>query len=64
MGHIDAVVAGVADAVAESDRDVLLRELQRNLNIEYLLQCEVGPVLGAHAGPGALGVAAVPAPKI
>ncbi|MCZ7574097.1 MAG: DegV family protein [Ardenticatenaceae bacterium] len=58
------VWAGVADAVAESDRDVLLRELQRNLNIEYLLQCEVGPVLGAHAGPGALGVAAVPAPKI
>lgn len=58
------VWAGVAHAVAEADRDVLVREIQNALNIEYLLQCEVGPVLGTHAGPGALGVACVPAPQM
>lgn len=58
------VWVGVAHAVAEEDRDVLVRQLQQTLNIEYLLQSEVGPVVGAHAGPGALGVAVVPAPDI
>lgn len=57
------VWAAIAHAVAD-DKDVLAKEIEQALNVQYLLECEVGPVVGAHAGPGTVGVAVVPAPQI
>lgn len=58
------VWAGVAHAVSEADAAILLSQARQALNIEYLIETEIGPVVGAHGGPGALGIVAVPAPGV
>ncbi len=51
----------VAHAQAPDERDELLGMVQGRLNIAgEILVSEVGPVIGAHTGPGVLGLAVCP----
>jgi DegV family protein with EDD domain len=50
------VLAGICHANAPAWADNLERLLREQLQIAELIQAEVGPVVGAHVGPGAVGV--------
>lgn len=52
------LVIGNADAAAEADG--LRRRFERTLPGSVLASVDVGPVIGAHGGPGAIGVAFYP----
>lgn len=54
------LIVGHADAHADGER--LLLALQQRLAIEVAHLVEVGPAVGAHAGPGTLVVGLAPAP--
>lgn len=53
----------VAEANA-SDLDDLEAQARSQLNVQELWRCTIGPVVGTHTGPNALGIAAIPAPQI
>lgn len=48
--------AGVMHIAAEAEMDSMAALLQDRFNITRLYTSELGPVIGAHLGPGALGV--------
>jgi DegV family protein with EDD domain len=50
------VLAGICHANAPAWADSLERLLRENFPITDLIQAEVGPVVGANVGPGAVGV--------
>jgi DegV family protein with EDD domain len=52
------LVAGICHANAPAWADTLERLLRERLQIAELIQAEVGPVVGANAGPGAVGLMA------
>ncbi|GAB4444648.1 MAG: DegV family protein [Anaerolineae bacterium] len=51
-----AVQAGVMHIAAEAEMDSMAALLKSRFNITRLYTSELGPVVGAHLGPGALGV--------
>ncbi len=57
-----AVWVGLAHAEAEEDFQRLRDLLKQRLNVEYMLETKVGPVVGTHGGPGVIGMAVMPAP--
>ncbi len=58
------VWVGLAHGDAEEDFRALGALLKRRLNIQYFMETIVGPVVGAHGGPGVIGMAVMPAPTI
>ncbi len=57
------VWVGLAHAEAEEDFHLLRDLLKQRLNVEYMLETKVGPVVGTHGGPGVIGMAVMPAPN-
>lgn len=55
-GHRDVRLA-VAHAVCGAEAQALADELAAELLTQSVLFCELGPSLGAHTGPGAVGIA-------
>ena len=51
LGHV-----GLMHAEAPEARDELRRQFAGRFEVDEWLEVEIGPVLGAHAGPGAIGV--------
>jgi DegV family protein with EDD domain len=49
------VIAAVAHAQAPVWADRLKNLLQQNFTITELLECEIGPTVGTHVGPGTVG---------
>jgi DegV family protein with EDD domain len=60
-GH--PVQAGVMHVAAETEMFNVVTLLQESFNITRLYTSELGPVVGAHLGPGALGVGICPEPQ-
>ncbi|MBN1122073.1 MAG: DegV family protein [Anaerolineae bacterium] len=58
-----ALHMAVAYAVNYEEKDELVKTLRAELNPAELLVCEVGPGIGVHTGPGALGVCWVRVPE-
>ena len=56
-----AVDLVVTDAVAEEQASELARRIEGSLDVRHRNSTDIGPVLGSHTGPGALGVAVAPA---
>lgn len=56
------VWVGLAHAEAEEDFRMLRDLVTGQLNVDYLLETKVGPVVGTHGGPGVVGMAVMPAP--
>ncbi len=50
------LLVGVAHAVSQAEAQRVADDLRDALSPEVLLLCEIGPGLGVHTGPGALGV--------
>jgi DegV family protein with EDD domain len=57
------VQAGVMHAAAEEELEKLASTIQARFNVTRLFKAELGPVLGAHLGPGALGAGICPEPR-
>lgn len=55
---------GVVHAEASDDAQMVYDACARQLNVEYYVESVLGPSVGAHAGPGAVGAAVMPAPKL
>jgi DegV family protein with EDD domain len=51
LGHV-----GLMHAEAPDARDELRRQITARFEVAEWLEVEIGPVLGTHAGPGAIGV--------
>jgi DegV family protein with EDD domain len=51
LGHV-----GLMHAEAPDARDELRRQMAARFDVAEWLEVEIGPVLGTHAGPGAIGV--------
>ncbi len=49
------VVAAIAHAQAPVWADRLKNLLQQNFSISELIECEIGPTVGTHVGPGTVG---------
>ena len=49
------VQAGIMHAAAEDDAQKLGGMIREHFNVTYFFVFELGPVLGAHVGPGAIG---------
>ena len=49
------VIAGIAHAAAPVAADRLRSLLRENLQVAELIETEIGPVVGAHVGPGCVG---------
>ncbi|MDQ7028377.1 MAG: DegV family protein [Ardenticatenia bacterium] len=58
------VWVGLAHGDAEEEFHELGALLEHRFNIQYLLKTVVGPVVGAHGGPGVIGLAVMPEPDI
>ncbi len=56
------VQAGVMHIAAEAEMDSLMAMMKERFNLVRLYTSELGPVVGAHLGPGALGVGICPEP--
>lgn len=56
------IQAGVMHVAAESEAQALAEMIQSRFNITYFFISELGPVVGAHVGPGTLGVGLCPEP--
>jgi DegV family protein with EDD domain len=56
------VWAGVVHIQAEEEMAALSEQVTAQFNVTYLFTGEIGPVVGAHLGPGAVGVGLCPAP--
>lgn len=50
----------IANADVATEADGLVRRFERSLPGSLVASVEVGPVIGAHAGPGAIGIAFYP----
>lgn len=57
------VQAGVMHAAAEADMDKLAGMILNRFNVTHFFTSELGPVIGAHVGPGALGAGFCPEPS-
>ena len=57
------IQAGVMHVVAEAEAEELGKMVRENFNVSYFFVSELGPVIGAHVGPGALGVGFCPEPE-
>ncbi len=57
------VQAGVMHVAAEADMESLAMMMKARFNLVRLYTSELGPVIGAHLGPGALGAGICPEPK-
>lgn len=55
----DRVDIAIVHAVASQRAQQLWERLDPRLDVRYRLDGEIGPVVGAHVGPGAVGVAVV-----
>jgi DegV family protein with EDD domain len=47
---------GIMHAVCEDDAKTLADELKQSLNPDFVVISEIGPAVGIHTGPGAIGV--------
>jgi DegV family protein with EDD domain len=47
---------GIMHAVCEDDAKTLANELKQSLNPDFAVISEIGPAVGIHTGPGAIGV--------
>lgn len=47
---------------AKAEAEELGRMMRDHFNVSYFFISELGPVIGAHLGPGALGVGFCPEP--
>jgi len=47
----------VMHALCENDANQLAEHLRGHLSLEALTITEIGPAVGAHTGPGAIGLA-------
>lgn len=54
------VQAGLMHITAESEMERLAEMIQSQFNVTYFFTSELGPVVGAHVGPGTLGVGICP----
>jgi DegV family protein with EDD domain len=54
------IQAGVMHVVAEAEAEKLASMIQEHFNVTYFFVSELGPVIGAHVGPGAIGVGFCP----
>jgi DegV family protein with EDD domain len=54
------IQAGVMHVATEPEAQELAEMIQRRFNITYFFISELGPVVGAHVGPGTLGVGLCP----
>lgn len=52
----EPITAAIVHADSEDKAQEWKREITSNFNCSELTLCEVGPVVGTHAGPGAVGV--------
>ncbi len=57
------VWVGVAQAMAD-DVDQLETLARQKLNVQEMIRSNIGPVVATHTGPGTLGLAVMPAPKM
>jgi DegV family protein with EDD domain len=57
------IQAGVMHVVAEAEAERLASIIQEHFNVTYCFISELGPVVGAHVGPGAVGVGFCPEPE-
>ncbi len=57
------VQAGVMHARAEEEMARIARLMRDRFNISQLFALELGPVIGVHVGPGALGAGICPEPR-
>ncbi len=57
------VQAGIMHVTAEAEMEKLAEMIQEHFNVTYFFTSELGPVIGAHVGPGALGVGICPKPQ-
>lgn len=55
------VYAGVMHVSAPAEMEILAEMIQEQFNVTYFFAAELGPVIGAHVGPGTLGVGLCPA---
>ena len=56
------IQAGVMHVATETEAQELAEMIQSRFNITYFFVSELGPVVGAHVGPGTLGVGLCPEP--
>jgi fatty acid-binding protein DegV len=56
-GPVDVLVA---HAIAPDRAAQLWERLDGHVDVRERLQAVIGPIVGSHVGPGAVGVAAVP----
>lgn len=54
---------GIAHANAPDEAARVRAELEEKLDVRFCVETVIGPVVGAHAGPGTVGVAVTPAPE-
>jgi DegV family protein with EDD domain len=54
--------AGVMHIAAEAEMESMVTLIKERFNVTRLYTSELGPVVGAHLGPGALGVGICPEP--
>jgi DegV family protein with EDD domain len=58
------IQAGIMHIAASAEMDSLTALMKERFNMARLYTSELGPVVGAHLGPGALGVGICPEPQI
>ncbi len=51
FGHVAVLHADAAEVA-----DELAGMIQQRFAVEWLIRSEIGPVIGTHVGPGAVGV--------
>ncbi|MBI1877914.1 MAG: DegV family protein, partial [Chloroflexi bacterium] len=58
------IQAGVMHIAAPAEMESLIALMKERFNMIRLYTSELGPVVGAHLGPGALGVGICPEPQV
>jgi DegV family protein with EDD domain len=56
------IQAGVMHVAAKPEMEKLAEMVREHFNVTFFFTSELGPVIGAHVGPGALGVGFCPEP--
>lgn len=56
------IQAGIMHVTAQAETEKLAEMMRNHFNISFLFISELGPVVGAHVGPGTLGVGICPEP--
>ncbi len=54
---------GIAHANAPDEAARVRAELEQKLDVRFCVETVIGPVVGAHTGPGTVGIAVTPAPE-